>query len=160
MRLQGNQIQEGFQLPCGGVSFSSTEQQGDLKSKANTNSGETPGCEETSYCHRFHYEGMRMKEKSPLFLFQAHLHQTENTRLFPSSPVSCVSFLVVLESFCQYPEGFSANGSPCRCIFDVFVVGGDLCVLLLCHLDLYSPSWRILNHYPLTINFINSSFLS
>ena len=72
MRLQGNGVQEGFQLPCGGVSFSSTEQQGDLKSKANTNSGGTPGCEETSYCPSFHYEGMRMKEKSPLFLFQAH----------------------------------------------------------------------------------------
>lgn len=114
VRLQGNQIQKGFQSPCGGVSFSSTEQQGDVKSKANMNSGETPSCEETSYFHSFHYFSF-ISISSPL-------HQIEYTCLFLPT-ISCVSFLVVLESFFQYPEDFSMNGFMCRCIFDVFLVG-------------------------------------
>ena len=73
---------------------------------------------------------------SPSFLFQAHYTRWK-IRVSSLPTISCVSFLVVLESFFQYPEDFSVNGSTCRCIFDVFVVGGDFCVLLLYHLDLY-----------------------
>ena len=33
---------------------------------------------------------------------------------------------------------FSENCSTCRCIFDMFVRGGDLSILLWCHHDLHS----------------------
>ena len=48
---------------------------------------------------------------------------------------------------------FSENCSICRYIFDVLMGVCELCILLLCHLDLlFSPHFLFLQ-YPLLLNF-------
>ena len=57
--------------------------------------------------------------------------------LFPSYPIPCGSFLQLLLFrilSARLQLIFSENCSTCRCIFDVFVVGGEFHVLLLYHL--------------------------
>ena len=56
--------------------------------------------------------------------------------LFPSYLLLCRSFLQpwLYKSSCQFQLVFSENWSTCRCIFDVFVEGGEFHVLLLHHL--------------------------
>lgn len=59
--------------------------------------------------------------------------------LFPSYLILCGSFLQTwfYKAVClQFV--FSEDCSTCRCIFDMFVSVGKLCVLLLCHLDIPS----------------------
>lgn len=53
-----------------------------------------------------------------------------------------VIFLIALvyEIFASIHYVFYNKYTTCRCIFDVFAVGGELCVLLFCHLDLCTLS--------------------
>ena len=58
---------------------------------------------------------------------------------FSSYPVTCVSFLQHLlyrSPSASFYLVFHTSCTTCRCIFDVFVRGGELHILLLCHLDL------------------------
>ena len=47
---------------------------------------------------------------------------------------------LIVQFFCQFLLVFHENCSTCRCIFDVFVEGGELHILLLCHLDLFTQN--------------------
>ena len=74
-------------------------------------------------------------------------HRSWPITFFSSYPITCIPFLqpcLYRSPSACFQLAFSENYSTRRCIFDVFVGGGELQVLLLHHLDpLYSPlpSW-------------------
>ena len=88
----------------------------------------------------------------------------------PGYMCTFLTALVVLESFCLFLADFHYNYSTCRCIFDMSVEGGELDVLLFCHLDvLCSPLvaqswvltlWTIACQAPLPMGFFRQEYWS
>lgn len=76
-----------------------------------------------------------------LVISQGHRSQPKALLFFPSYPIiiMCVQFLqpwLYKSRSSSFYLVFHETCTTCRCIFGVFISGGELHLLLLCHLDL------------------------